>query len=81
VLSLTCWGSSPADRGKKMKFTIRRVLFAVITTPLVLGAYALVLMVLGGSPSMFLDAMWSVAIGYVVGLPVAVAVANRLAVA
>lgn len=64
-----------------MKFTVRRILFAVITTPLVLGAYALALMVLGGSPSMFLDAMWSVAIGYVVGLPVAVAIANKVAVA
>lgn len=61
-----------------MNYTTRRFIFSIATAPLVVIAYALLLIVLGGTPSMFLNAWACVAIGWVIGLPVGIAVANKV---
>lgn len=66
-------------KGKtKMNFTTRRIAFAIATTPIVLGAYALVLIVLGGTPDLFANAWVSVALGWALGFAPAVAIAKKV---
>ena len=61
-----------------MNFTTRRVIFAIATTPIVLGLYALVLIVLGGTPDLFASAWVSVALGWALGFAPAVAIAKKV---
>jgi hypothetical protein len=61
-----------------MKFTIRRIAFAIATTPIALGAYALVVIALGGTPELFAGACGSVAIGWVISFAPAVAIAKKV---
>lgn len=65
-------------KGKQMNFTTRRIIFAIATTPIVLGLYALLLIVLGGTPDLFADAWVSVALGWAIGFAPAVAIANKV---
>ena len=61
-----------------MNFTTRRIIFAIATTPIVLGAYAILLIALGGTPSLFMGAWISVGIGWVIGFPIAVAITRKV---
>lgn len=61
-----------------MNFTTRRIAFAIATTPIVLGAYALLLIVLGGTPDLFAGAWYVVALGWVLGFAPAVAIAKKV---
>lgn len=61
-----------------MNFTTRRIIFAIATTPIVVGAYALLLIVLGGTPDLFANAWGSVALGWALGFAPAVAIAEKV---
>lgn len=51
-----------------MRYTIRRLVFGILTTPLILGGYTLLVFVLGGDQEMVFSATPSVAIGWIVSM-------------